>query len=56
MRALLLREVAIAAAWALLLASAAYAQSWPQWALNPQHTSNVGVAGQHLNNILTSIV
>src|SRR5260370_41560920 len=41
---------------ALLLISAAHAQSWPQWALNPQHTSQVSVAGQSLNNILTSIV
>ena len=29
---------------------------WPQWALNPQHTGQVTVAGQPLNNILTSVV
>src|SRR5215813_4034584 len=34
----------------------AQAQFWPQWALNPQHTGQVGVSGQLLNNILTSIV
>ena len=55
-RALLLRNVAVAAAGALLLGSASDAQNWPQWALNPQHTSSVGVAGQPLNGILTSIV
>ena len=43
--------------FALLLASAAHAQTWwPQWALNPQHGGQVSVAGQPLNNILTSIV
>jgi len=29
---------------------------WPQWAQNPQHTSNPGVAGQNLNQILADIV
>ena len=29
---------------------------WPQWAQNPQHTSNPGVAGQSLNQILADIV
>jgi hypothetical protein len=39
------------------LASAAPAQVWwPQWALNPQHTGQVDLAGQSMNNILTSIV
>jgi len=34
----------------------AEAQSWwPQWALNSQHTGQVGVAGQPLNEIFTSI-
>jgi outer membrane protein assembly factor BamB len=32
------------------------AQFWPQWALNPQHTGQVNVAGQPLNRILASIV
>jgi hypothetical protein len=32
------------------------AQSWPQWALNPQHTSQVSVAGQALNRELADIV
>jgi len=34
----------------------AQAQFWPQWALNPQHTGQVVVSGQPLNNILTSVV
>jgi hypothetical protein len=53
----------IARTGALLLSSTlffalpSFAQpSWPQWALNPQHTGQVGVAGQPLNNILTSLV
>lgn len=29
---------------------------WPQWAQNPQHTSNPSVAGQSLNEILANIV
>ena len=33
----------------------AQAQFWPQWALNPQHTGHVSVAGQPLNEIFTSI-
>ena len=41
---------------ALLLVGIAHAQDGPQWALNSQHTSQVSVAGQPLNNILTSIV
>ena len=32
------------------------AQSWPQWALNPQHTSQISVAGQALNRRLADIV
>jgi hypothetical protein len=31
------------------------AQFWPQWALNPQHTGAVGVAGQATNRILSSV-
>ncbi len=34
----------------------ALAQFWPQWALNPQHTGQVSVAGQSLNTILASVV
>jgi hypothetical protein len=51
-----LREVAVATAGSLLLASVSAAQSWPQWALNPQQTGNVNVAGQPLNSILANIV
>ena len=32
------------------------AQSWPQWALNPQHTGQVSVTGQALNRTLADIV
>src|SRR5512133_2513278 len=45
----------LAVAGALLFVSGAHAQSWPQWALNAQHTGNVSVAGQPLNRILSSI-
>jgi hypothetical protein len=39
-----------------LAACLVQAQSWPQWALNPQHTGQVGVAGQPLNSQLANIV
>ena len=32
------------------------AQSWPQWALNPQHTGQAAVAGQRLNRILADLI
>jgi len=32
------------------------AQFWPQWALDAQHTGQVGVAGQTMNRILANIV
>jgi hypothetical protein len=34
----------------------ACAQTWPQWALNPQHTGQVTVSGQSLNKILAFVV
>jgi len=40
----------------LLSATFAGAQSWPQWALNPQHTGQVSNAGQPLNRELADIV
>src|SRR5215472_10297755 len=42
----------------ILISSAALAQAqfWPQWALTPQHTGQVTVAGQALNGILANIV
>jgi hypothetical protein len=52
-----LRKVGVAAIVGLILACAAHAQVWwPQWALNPQHTVQVNVAGQPLNRILASVV
>jgi len=33
-----------------------FAQSWPQWAFDAQHTGQVGVAGQPMNSILARIV
>jgi hypothetical protein len=36
--------------------TAGQAQFWPQWALNPQHTGQVSVSGQPLNEIFTGIV
>src|SRR6516162_388446 len=56
MTGLLIPKFAVATAGALLFASTAHAQTWPQWALNPQHTGSVSVAGQPLNSILASIV
>ena len=47
-------NLAVAAA-ALLTVSTSIAQDWPRWALNPQHTGNVGVAGQPLKTVLASI-
>ena len=35
---------------------AVFAQFWPQWALDAQHTGQVGVAGQPMNRILANIV
>jgi outer membrane protein assembly factor BamB len=47
----------IPAVAAMALSSAvASAQFWPQWALNPQHTGQVGVAGQPLNRELADVV
>src|SRR6516164_5791592 len=43
-------------AFLVMSLSVAQAQFWPQWALNPQHTGQVGVAGQPLNQVFTSVV
>ncbi|HKE23520.1 MAG TPA: hypothetical protein VKB88_14235 [Bryobacteraceae bacterium] len=40
----------------LLITGVANAQFWPQWALNPQHTGQVSVAGQTMNRELADIV
>ncbi len=51
-----------AAAWLVVLIAACLApivvlaQFWPQWALDAQHTGQVGVAGQPMNRILTNVV
>jgi len=34
----------------------AFADDWPQWAQNPQHTGFLNVKGQNLNQILANIV
>jgi hypothetical protein len=36
--------------------AAAFADGWPQWAQNPQHTGFLNVVGQNLNKILANIV
>lgn len=50
------RRLVLTAACLLSIGAIAGAQFWPQWALNPQHTGHVGVAGQALNRILASTV
>jgi len=39
----------------MLLSAWTWAQSWPQWGQNPQHTGSVAVAGQSLNSKLADI-
>ncbi|HKS23329.1 MAG TPA: hypothetical protein VJZ76_11055 [Thermoanaerobaculia bacterium] len=41
---------------ALLVAGAVFAQDWPQWALNPQHTGQASVVGQALNRNIVNLV
>src|SRR5205814_67444 len=36
--------------------AAAFADGWPQWMQNPQHTGFLNVVGQNLNKILANIV
>jgi len=38
-----------------LLSASTWAQSWPQWGQNPQHTGSIAVAGQSLNSKLADI-
>jgi hypothetical protein len=33
-----------------------FAQEWPQWALNAQHTGKVSIDGQHLNQNLVNVI
>jgi hypothetical protein len=40
----------------LLVAGAAFAQEWPQWALNPQHTGQSSIVGQSLNRNIVNLV
>ena len=39
-----------------LVAGAAFAQEWPQWALNAQHNTQTSVLGQALNRNIVNIV
>lgn len=48
--------VAFVTASIISLRGAPSAPEWPQWALNPQHTSDIGVNGQSPNQILANIV
>src|SRR4029079_349518 len=41
---------------ALLVAGAAFAQEWPQWALNAQHTGQSPGVGQNLTRNIVNIV
>jgi hypothetical protein len=41
---------------ALLVASPAMAQEWPQWGVHPQHGSNVPFVGQSLNQNIVNLV
>jgi hypothetical protein len=50
------RKVLCVVAFSVASLGVAQAQFWPQWALNPQHTGQVNVSGQPLNQIFTSIV
>lgn len=34
----------------------AFAQDWPQWGRDPQHSSQINVAGQSLNHNLTDLI
>ncbi len=45
-----------ALALACPLAASSQTAAWPQWALNPQHTGNVAVAGQPVQAKLSNIV
>src|SRR5215472_283261 len=56
MDARLFKQTIICLGGALLTCSAQAQVWWPQWALNPQHTGRVSIAGQPLNNILANIV
>jgi hypothetical protein len=40
----------------LLVTGAAFAQEWPQWALNPQHTGQSSIVGQSLNRNIVNLV
>jgi hypothetical protein len=41
---------------ALFVATAAFAQDWPQWALNAQHNTQSPVFGQNLNRNIVNLV
>ena len=41
---------------ALFVATAAFAQEWPQWALNAQHNTQSSIVGQNLNRNIVNLV
>jgi hypothetical protein len=41
---------------ALFVATAAFAQEWPQWALNAQHNTQSSILGQNLNRNIVNLV
>jgi hypothetical protein len=49
-------RVAFISTLAVLCSFSLFAQQWPQWALNAQHTGEVSIEGQHLNRNLVNIV
>jgi hypothetical protein len=49
-------RVAFLSSLVLLCSLSLVAQDWPQWALNAQHTGQVSVAGQNLNQNLVNTV
>jgi hypothetical protein len=49
-------KVAVIALSLLLLSAAMFAQNWPQWGQNPQHSGSISVLGQLLNQKLASQV
>ncbi len=49
-------RIALLSTLVLLCSISLFAQEWPQWALNPQHTGQTSIVGQNLNQNLVNIV